>query len=1132
MQEGEPIGRKDPSKGPPVGIITSDNNNKNSNTVDNKNNNEGSSSSDTTKAEDPSFRHARTPKHANKTMSLMDDEERRKDGPKPQSLDFGERNHQGGQYGGPYYRPGYSSQRPPPPGGASGNFSPRDTAQYSKNYPSQYYGRGRDSMPTVSPGGGNDYRQNPYYNNNRDDYHRPPSSWYHPPPQDAPAQPQNYRHGEHDQHYSNYPPSYSGPQGGGAHYPPNTAYGGYQQQDSRYGGYTRPPHYPHPPRPDYGRHTPAHEAGRYPDQQGNFTRAVSSSFDRSVKSRTDTDPKHDMRRNNKPDVVMEASNQDGNGSVAASDDFSWRQLNQVESIDEAALQDRVNQKKEKRDEKARNVHISQEPSSNSSSLTNSPSESGQSGTDRPPLPTPSKLAALDSLSSLASGQAPMDTQSSRDGKKDGASPTDPPSPGSSTASLDLMKCHSGSSGLLHGFPGPPVGYGEYKLDNKRSREARGDIDTKNKGGRELRRAPSGDDKEPFSKKRRGSDAEKVGRMDDKSRAKSSDIVCSPPGSPATDQQAKVSRSRGHDKNNSPSYFDKPPSYTYSLESAPSFPRNESRGPYPPPRPGSSASSNITPMVDVGGPEGHRDGVGPSLPSWDLQPQDSFGNGSLGGSGSQLMANFSFSHDYPMLSASESNLGFNGPSSSSSGNGGAGNPAGRDSQPTPVPREPHHPPPPQHNRRQHAPPPPSVAESRNQSFDGHYHGYNRSDSMDAYDRGGHRQSGPPPPGYKPPMGPYPPHAAASWGTTISAGSHHATQYRHPPGPHYGPYNPRNPPPHSPLHHPYRMYSEDTRTSPPPGARTDFRPPPEFAAPHNPHLSRRPPTQTVYIMSSPAGANESNMVSKSRAGGGIYSWTKDDDMRLTEVMKKYKNPRDWEPIAKEHGRGKSAKECHERWIRYLKPGVRKGQWQDHEDAIVVEAVTTSTEQPFTRWSDLAQRLPGRVGKQIRDRWVNHLNPNINHLPFSREDDLLLWDGHKKLGKRWVEISTKFFNSTRSENHIKNRWYSAAFKKFIANEFGPDAYSGGSSSSKQSPFTRDEDVTLWEAHKEMGNRWGEIRTRYFNSARSESELKSRWSSTGFKKFVGSKYGPDAYGKGKAGRDRSKSKKDTSKTEMVESV
>lgn len=113
------------------------------------------------------------------------------------------------------------------------------------------------------------------------------------------------------------------------------------------------------------------------------------------------------------------------------------------------------------------------------------------------------------------------------------------------------------------------------------------------------------------------------------------------------------------------------------------------------------------------------------------------------------------------------------------------------------------------------------------------------------------------------------------------------------------------------------------------------------------------------------------------------------------------------------------------------------REDEDATVLRVIAASNEQPFTQWSDLAPQLPGRTGKQIRDRWVNYLNPAINHLPFSREDDLLLWNGHKELGKRWVEISVKKFNSTRSENHIKNRWYSAAFKKFIAGKFGPDAY-----------------------------------------------------------------------------------------------
>jgi len=114
----------------------------------------------------------------------------------------------------------------------------------------------------------------------------------------------------------------------------------------------------------------------------------------------------------------------------------------------------------------------------------------------------------------------------------------------------------------------------------------------------------------------------------------------------------------------------------------------------------------------------------------------------------------------------------------------------------------------------------------------------------------------------------------------------------------------------------------------------------------------------------------------------------------------------------------------------------EWQDHEDALVIEAVATCKHHPFTTWSQLAQKIPGRNGKQIRDRWVNHLNPNINHLPFSKEDDMKLWEGHKQLGKKWVEVSTKFFNQSRSENQCKNRWHSVQFKKFAA-EFGPSEY-----------------------------------------------------------------------------------------------
>jgi len=172
-------------------------------------------------------------------------------------------------------------------------------------------------------------------------------------------------------------------------------------------------------------------------------------------------------------------------------------------------------------------------------------------------------------------------------------------------------------------------------------------------------------------------------------------------------------------------------------------------------------------------------------------------------------------------------------------------------------------------------------------------------------------------------------------------------------------------------------------------------------------------------------------------GAQNWSKEEDAALRTIMNsaKDKNPKNWSPIG--HKLGRSPDDCRERWTRYLKPGSRKGQWTEEEDNIVINAVQSVGDGQFTRWSDLVALLPGRVGKQIRDRWVNHLNPNISHLPFSREDDLLLWEGHSQVGKKWVEISGQFFKGIRSENQIKNRWYSASFKKFINSEFGDHCF-----------------------------------------------------------------------------------------------
>ena len=289
------------------------------------------------------------------------------------------------------------------------------------------------------------------------------------------------------------------------------------------------------------------------------------------------------------------------GSVGEhSDDNSWKQLNQVASVDEAVLREQM----VKQDDDGRGLKVDH-PASNSSSLTNSPTDGHHAEADkRSSIPTPSKLASLDSLSSVASAQEPLTT--GKDKSVNANNSVGHLSPGSS-ASLDLMKCSSGSSGLLHlasqglSFPPPPS---ETRLDTKRSRdEEREDADSVKHGERpELRRAPTDPDGKHVEEEAR---PKKKGRIDEsadlaKHTKSPLSIACSPPHSPAgksKDGRSKVGSSHPgsyltsskQDRyiHQSPgqlegSYFDKAPSYTYSMDSAPPLPKDSQRpAGYPP-----------------------------------------------------------------------------------------------------------------------------------------------------------------------------------------------------------------------------------------------------------------------------------------------------------------------------------------------------------------------------------------------------------------------------------------------------------------------------------------------------------------------------------------------------------------------
>lgn len=78
---------------------------------------------------------------------------------------------------------------------------------------------------------------------------------------------------------------------------------------------------------------------------------------------------------------------------------------------------------------------------------------------------------------------------------------------------------------------------------------------------------------------------------------------------------------------------------------------------------------------------------------------------------------------------------------------------------------------------------------------------------------------------------------------------------------------------------------------------------------------------------------------------------------------------------------------------------GPWSLSEDERLIELVK---EYGGKHWSRIASMLPGRTGKQCRERWCNNLNPSLKKGAWTAEEDDIILKMHAKLGTRWAEIA----------------------------------------------------------------------------------------------------------------------------------
>ena len=109
--------------------------------------------------------------------------------------------------------------------------------------------------------------------------------------------------------------------------------------------------------------------------------------------------------------------------------------------------------------------------------------------------------------------------------------------------------------------------------------------------------------------------------------------------------------------------------------------------------------------------------------------------------------------------------------------------------------------------------------------------------------------------------------------------------------------------------------------------------------------------------------------------------------------------------------------------------KVKFTPSEDTLLEKLVAKYGEN---NWEEIASQIPGRNIRQCHDRWVYYLNPNVKKTPWTEEEENLLFKCVHEIGPHWVRI-TQFFEG-RTDTQIKNKWnvlkrrmeYDKQFKK----------------------------------------------------------------------------------------------------------
>ncbi|KAJ4744338.1 MYB transcription factor [Rhynchospora pubera] len=101
----------------------------------------------------------------------------------------------------------------------------------------------------------------------------------------------------------------------------------------------------------------------------------------------------------------------------------------------------------------------------------------------------------------------------------------------------------------------------------------------------------------------------------------------------------------------------------------------------------------------------------------------------------------------------------------------------------------------------------------------------------------------------------------------------------------------------------------------------------------------------------------------------AWTKEEDDRLVAYIRAH-GEGCWRSLPKAAGLLRCGKSCRLRWINYLRPDLKRGNFTEDEDELIIKLHSLLG----NKWSLIAGRLPGRTDNEIKNYWNTHIRRKL--------------------------------------------------------------------------------------------------------------------------------------------------------------